>query len=84
MLGVLNQSKLSGLTSRIAPIKQAMDMVRASGNPQMMMQQILSNNPNYKQIQNLIQQNGGDAKKAFYSMAEQMGIDPNEILNVLK
>ena len=81
MLGMLNQSRLSG---QMAPIKNMVNMARAAGNPQMMIQQMIQNNPNYSQALKLVQDNGGDAQKAFYSLANQMGVDPNEILNALK
>lgn len=32
----------------------------------------------------IVRQYGGDADKAFYALAEQKGIDPNEILDLLK
>ena len=50
----------------------------------MMMNQLMGNNPMYSQVQQIIQQNGGDAKAAFYNLCNQMGVDPNEILNSLK
>ncbi len=81
MLSKLNQSKL---TSQIRPIKNAMNMARSIGNPQMMINQMLSQNPNYAQVQQIIQQYGGDPKQAFYGMCQQMGVDPQEILNQLK
>ena len=59
-------------------------MVKTASNPQAAMEQMLSNNPNYQQINKLIQDNGGDAQKAFYSMAEQMGINPDDVLSMLK
>ena len=72
------------MAAQIAPIKNAMNMVRSAGNPQMMLQQIMGNNPQYAQIMNIIQQNGGDARTAFYRMAEQMGVNADDILNALK
>ena len=84
MLGTLNQSRMGNLLSQIQPIKQTMNMVRAAQNPQMMLNQVLSRNPNYQQLNKLIQDNGGDAQKAFYSLANQMGIDPNSVLDALK
>ena len=59
-------------------------MVRSASNPQAMMYQAIQNNPNTKQVFDYIRQNGGDPKTAFYKMAEQKGVDPNEILNMLK
>ena len=84
MLGAINQSKLSGLMGNLAPIKQAMNMVKSAGNPQAMMSQLMQNNPQYSQAMKLIQDAGGDAKAAFYSLAQQQGVDPDQILNMLK
>ena len=50
----------------------------------MMLNQMFANNPNYAQAQQLIQQSGGDAKKAFYDLAQQMGVDPEQILSQLR
>ena len=48
------------------------------------MNQLLTNNPQIKQIMDYVNQSGGDPKKAFYALAEQKGIDPQEILNMMK
>ena len=32
----------------------------------------------------LVNQNGGDVKKVFYDMAKQKGVNPDDILNILK
>ena len=55
-------------------------MIKTMGNPQMMIQQM----PQYKEVMNLINQNGGDAQKAFYAKAREMGIDPEQIMSVLR
>ena len=81
MLSQLNRNKIA---SQIKPIKQAVNVARSVGNPQMMMNQMMQNNHMYAQVQQIIQQHGGDAKAAFYSMCNQFGVDPNEILNQLK
>ena len=59
-------------------------MLKGVQNPQAMLNQMMSNNPQMKQVMDVINQYGGDAKKAFYTLAEQKGIDPNEILNMMK
>lgn len=33
-----------------------------------------------QQVMQIVNQYGGDPKKAFYAMAEQKGVDPNAIL----
>ena len=63
-----------GQNQMMAQIRNIAGMMR--GNPQAMLQ----NNP---QAQQLIAQHGGDPKKAFYALAQQMGIDPNEVVKTL-
>ena len=59
-------------------------MVKAAKNPQAMMQMMAQQNPKMQQVMNFVQQNGGDAKTAFYKLAEQQGVNPNDVLNMLK
>ena len=70
--------------SKAAPLKQMLNTVRMAGNPQAMMDQLLRSNPNYSKALELIRQNNGNAQQAFYNLANQYGVDPNEILNSLK
>lgn len=60
------------------------NQIRNSPNPNQAMQQLLSSNPQYQGIMQYINQNGGDAKSAFYNMAAQKGVDPNSILSQLR
>lgn len=65
----------------LAQVKQISQMIRSSGNPQAMLNQMVSQNP---QINQIINQYGGDPKTAFYKYAEANGVDPNEILSMMK
>lgn len=60
------------------------NQIRNSPNPNQAMQQLLSNNPDYQNVMTYINQNGGDAKSAFYNLAAQKGVDPNSILLQLR
>ena len=81
MLSALNQNRM---VQNLQPIKNMMNMLRSAGNPQMMLQQMTAQNPQMRQVMDLVQQNGGNAKQAFYKLAEQKGVNPDEILNMLK
>lgn len=61
-----------------------MGIIKSSKNPAIMLQNMANTNPQLKQALNYVNENGGDAKQAFYSMAKQNGVDPNEILSMLK
>lgn len=70
MLQNLNQNK----------IMQAVSQIKSLGNPQMMLQQM----PQYKQVMDYVNANGGDAKSAFYKKAQEMGIDPDEVIKAMR
>ena len=61
----------------LSNIQQAVQL--AKGNPLALMQ-----GPQYQQAMQLIQQAGGDARAAFYNLARQKGVDPEQILSMLK
>ena len=82
MPGILQQlAKTSPMMGRI---KQMMNMVRMSQNPTAMINQMMANNPQMKQVMDIVNQYGGDPDKAFRTLAEQNGIDPQEIMNIFK
>ena len=55
--------------------------IKSCGNPQAMVNQMLSQNP---QINQVINQYGGDPKTAFYKYAEANGVNPDEILKMMR
>ena len=65
-------------------LSQLIGMARAAKDPMSAVQQMSNNNPQMQQVMQVIQQNGGDARAAFYNMAQQRGVDPNAILNQLR
>lgn len=81
MLQNLNQSRLA---QNLTPIKNLMSTIKNAGNPQMIFQQMMSRNPRIQQVVQYINDNGGNAEKAFYKLAAEKGINPNEILQMLK
>ena len=81
---ILQQLGRSNIMQMIQPAKQMLNMVRSAQNPQAMLKQIASTNPNMAKVMDIVQQYGGDPMKALQGTAEQMGINPDEILNMLK
>lgn len=59
-------------------------MLRGKSNPMAALQSMAQTNPQIKQAFDIVQQNGGDMQAAFYKLAEQNGIDPNNVLNMIK
>lgn len=70
--------------NNLSQIKNMMNMIRSARNPQAMLQSMMQNNPQMRQVMDLISQSGGDPKAAFYKLAQEKGIDPQQILDMLK
>ena len=70
--------------SSLWQIKQLMNVCKNANDPQAMLYSMMKQNPQMKSAMDLIQQSGGDPKTAFYKLAEQRGIDPQEVINALK
>ena len=81
MIQQLTQNKLMQI---VKPIKNTMNLLKNSGNPQALFSQMISQNPQMKQVMDYVNQNGGNAKDAFYKMANEKGVNPDDILNMLK
>ena len=77
----MNQQQIG---NNLGSIKQMMNNIRSSANPNAMLQSMMAKNPQLQQIMNFVRQSGGDPKTAFYNLAKQKGIDPQQILNMLK
>ena len=60
-----------------------MATLKNTSNPAELLQSFASRNPQVKQILDFVQ-SGGNAREAFYKRAQEMGVDPNEVLNALK
>lgn len=58
--------------------------IKSAKNPQMLINNMVNQNPQMKEVMKFVKDNGNDPKKAFYKMAEQKGVNPDEILNMLK
>ncbi len=40
--------------------------------------------PEMKNVINMVNQNGGNAQQVFYQLAQQKGVNPNDILDMFK
>ena len=65
-------------------------IVQAAQHPQELFNRIVQNNPQMQMVQQLqqvnqyVQQNGGNAESLFYAMAKQQNKDPEQIIQQAK
>lgn len=65
-------------------LKQTYNMLKNSNNPMQLIQNIAKQNPRMQQIMNMVNMSGRSPKELFYQMAQQRGVDPNQILNMFR
>lgn len=65
-------------------IQQFANMLKGQSNPMEFLQNLSRTNPQINQVFNLLQNSNMSAKDLFLSYAKQMGVNPNEIINMLK
>ena len=65
-------------------LQQMANVIKNSRNPKAMLEQMMQSNPQIQQAMNYINQNGGDAKSAFYALARQKGVDPESVLRMFR
>ena len=81
---ILQQLGRSNMAQLAQPVRQMMNMVRTAQNPQAVLNQLIMNNPQMKQVMDIVQKHGGDPMTAFRKEAEAAGMDPDEIMNMLR
>lgn len=80
----LMKNQLSANNSQIASIKNLFGMVKNQSNPQAFLQMIAGQNPQISQVLQMVNGSGMTAKNLFYKMAQQRGVDPQQVLEILK
>lgn len=76
ILQMLNQQ-----SRQLNPANNIISMIKNSQNPQALISNMMAQNP---QVANIINAYGGDPKAAFYGLAQQKGVNPDDILNMLR
>lgn len=66
----------------LAPLKNMLAMVNSSKNPQAVINMLAQKNPQFGEIMQMI--GGRNPEQVFYSLCNERGINPNDILSQLK
>ena len=80
---ILQQLGRGQMVQTAGKIMQMMQMVKTAANPQAAINMLAMNNPQMKQVMDIVQKHGGDPMTAFRKEAEERGVDPDEILRML-
>ena len=65
-------------------IAQMLRLVNNSQNPQQMLNYLAQQNPQLRQILTMVNNSNMSPRDLFYKLAEQKGVDPQQILNSIQ
>ena len=68
----------------IAKVKQMISAVKMARDPQAALMGMVQGNPHLRQVMDAVKQHGNDPMAAFRAMAEENGLDPDEILSMIR
>ena len=80
---ILQQLWRSNMAQLAQPVRQMMSMVRTAQNPQAVLNQLIMNNKQLKQVMDIVQKHGGDPMVALRKETEAAGISMDEIMGML-
>lgn len=65
-------------------IQQIVNMAKSGTNPIQMIQMLAGQNPQVQNIMNILNNGKISPKQLFMNMANQKGINPNDVINMFK
>lgn len=78
----LNSGINPQMMQNIQQLKGMMRQLKTMQNPNVAFQTMAQNNPQMQQVLQMCQ--GKNPKDVFYAMCQQQGVNPEQILNMLK
>ena len=86
---MINNPMLQNITQNravqnLSHVKTMYDRIRNVSNPQTAINEMMKQNPTMKQAMDYVNATGGDYEKAFFKLAKEMGVNPQDILNALR
>lgn len=68
----------------LGQIRNMVNLIKNARNPQALLNNMISQNPQMKQAIQYVNDNGGNPKAAFEKLAKEQGIDPAEIQKIIQ
>lgn len=78
------QNQVSQQLQNNPAIQQIVNMAKSGTNPMQMIQMMSGQNPQMQNIMNILNSGKMSPKQLFMNMANQRGINPNDIINMFK
>lgn len=80
----LNQTQSNTVAPQLQNIKNIASMLKGKSNPMQALQMLAGQNPQIGQVLTMLNNSGMSPKDLFMQQAQQKGVNPDEIIEMLK
>lgn len=84
MNSLYNQLNQTNQPSQNNGIQKIIQMAKSGNNPQQLLNSLAGQNPQLNQVMQLVNSGKMTPKQIFMNMANQQGVNPNDIISMLK
>ena len=84
MNSLYNQLNQTNQPAQNNVIQKIIQMAKSSNNPQQLLNSLAGQNPQLNQVMQLVNSGKMTPKQIFMNMANQQGVNPNDIISMLK
>lgn len=84
MNSLYNQLNQTNQPTQNNGIQKIIQMAKSGNNPQQLLNSLAGQNPQLNQVMQLINSGKMTPKQIFMNMANQQGVNPNDIISMLK
>ena len=84
MNSLYNQLNQTNQPSQNNGIQKIIQMAKSGNNPQQLLNSLAGQNPQLNQVMQLVNSGKMTPKQLFMNMANQQGVNPNDIISMLK
>lgn len=84
MNSLYNQLNQTNQPAQNNVIQKIIQMAKSGNNPQQLLNSLVGQNPQLNQVMQLVNSGKMTPKQIFMNMANQQGVNPNDIISMLK
>ena len=84
MNSLYNQLNQTNQPAQNNVIQKIIQMAKSGNNPQQLLNSLAGQNPQLNQVMHLVNSGKMTPKQIFMNMANQQGVNPNDIISMLK
>lgn len=84
ILEQMGKNSTNNVVNNIQYFKNMLTNIQNSVDPRAKLNDLINSNPKIRDIMKMVQRYGNNPKDAFYALAKEKGVNPDDVLNALR